>query len=242
MSGNEDHQCSHCKKSGVTTKCSVCQAAWYCNADCQKLNWDSHKPSCTRAGCLQLIEAIKESKGDVVARLAKTKRVLNGKVDYTFLQKSQDEHTTLEKWTALHECVRSANTEMMKILLDRGANVEIKDVDGETPLFVASTSRDPELVRLLLQAGANPDAKAKDGWSALMMATRDGSHEIVKYLLEAGADVYGGRDMFGRNAMDIATMFSQGGPTRMSKGETPAEAQAKCKLVYTLLSEHVARN
>jgi hypothetical protein len=29
---------------------------------------------------------------------------------------------------------------MMKILLDRGANVEIKDADGERPVFVASPS------------------------------------------------------------------------------------------------------
>jgi hypothetical protein len=238
MSESEDQQCSHCSKSGNAMKCGICQAAWYCNADCQKLDWDSHKASCTQAGCRKLIEAITESNGDVVARLAKTKRVLNGKVDYTL---PEGEHT-FKKWTALHQCVRITNTEMMKILLDRGANVEIKDADGETPLFVASSSGDPELVRLLLQAGANPNVKAKDGWSALMMATRDGYHQVVKQLLEAGADVFGARDMFGRTALDIATFFAQGQPTRFSQGETMEEARAKTQLVHTLLSEHVARN
>jgi ankyrin repeat protein len=240
MSGIEDHQCSHCNKSGITTKCSICQAAWYCNADCQKLDWGSHKASCTKAGCLHLIEAITENNGDAVMRLAKTKRILNGKVDYTFLEESPGERTTLKKWTALHQCVRLSNTEMMKILLDRGANVEIKDADGETPVFVASSSRDPELVRLLLQAGANPNVKAKDGWSALMMASRDGHHQVVKDLLEAGADVFGASDMFGRNVLDIASLSNQG--IRLSEGETMEEARAKSQLVYTLLSEHVAKN
>jgi hypothetical protein len=231
MSDSEEHQCCHCNKSSNTTKCSMCQVAWYCNADCQKRDWGSHKAGCTQAGCLQLIEAITESNGDVVVRLAKTKRVLNGKVDYTFLQESRhdgsdDEQVTLKKWTALHQCVRLSNTKMMKILLDLGANVEIKDADGETPVFVASSSSDPELARLLLQAGANPNVKAKDGWSALMVATRDGYHQIVKYLLDAGADVFGARDMFGRTALDLATLSARGQPTRFRGGETMEEARA----------------
>jgi hypothetical protein len=217
----------------------MCQAAWYCNADCQKRDWGSHKAGCTQAGCLQLIEAITESNGDVVVRLAKTKRVLNGKVDYTFLQESRhdgsdDEQVTLKKWTALHQCVRLSNTKMMKILLDLGANVEIKDADGETPVFVASSSSDPELARLLLQAGANPNVKAKDGWSALMVATRDGYHQIVKYLLDAGADVFGARDMFGRTALDLATLSARGQPTRFRGGETMEEARVRARL-YSLV-------
>jgi hypothetical protein len=199
--------------------------------------------SCTHAGCMHLLKAITESKGDVVARLAKTKRVLNGKIDYEFSEESpHGPTTTLKKWSALHECVRLSNTDMMKILLDHDAKVEIRDADGETPLFVASSSREPELVRLLLQAGADPNTEAKDGWSALMMATRDGYYLVVKYLLEGGADVFGARDMFGRTALDIATKFAQEQPVRFIEGETMEEARAKSELVYTLLAEHVARN
>ena len=28
--------------------CSVCQAARYCGAACQKLHWKTHKPECKR--------------------------------------------------------------------------------------------------------------------------------------------------------------------------------------------------
>jgi ankyrin repeat protein len=75
-----------------------------------------------------------------------------------------------------------------------------------------------------------------------MMATRDGYHKIVKYLLEAGADVFAGKDMFGRTALDLATLSARGQPIRFRGGETMEEARARSELVYTLLSEHVARN
>ena len=36
----------------------------------------------------------------------------------------------------------------MKIIVGRGANLEVKDEDGETPVFVASTARDPEMIKV----------------------------------------------------------------------------------------------
>jgi ankyrin repeat protein len=90
---------------------------------------------------------------------------------------------TLAQWTALHACVRSKNTAAMKILLQHHAKTEIKDVDGETPLFVASTCDHPETVQCSLDHGANPNAMAQDGWTCLMMAARDGDHASTKALL-----------------------------------------------------------
>lgn len=93
---------------------------------------------------------------------------------------SRGDENTLGKWTALHECVRSNKTETLKILLENGAKVDITDIDGETPLFVASTSRNAETVRILLNAGANPNARAGDGWTCVMMAARDGDYDVTK--------------------------------------------------------------
>lgn len=167
--------------------------------------------------------------------LSKTKRVLNGKVDYT---PPANEHFpdpyAMGGWTALHECVCLTNVEMMKNLVQNGVNLEVKDVDGETPLFVAATSNSPELMKVLLSGGANPNAQGGDGWTALMMAT--------KLLLEAGADLYLGRDMFGRTALDISNFAASGqGGLRMSQGETHEQAMAKHKKVNRLLSTWVAR-
>jgi hypothetical protein len=66
--------------------------AWYRNADCQKLDWVHIRASHSQAGC-QLIEAITESNGDVVTRLAKTKRVLNGIILPTRIADAPDDES-----------------------------------------------------------------------------------------------------------------------------------------------------
>jgi hypothetical protein len=39
-------QCGACGKSGAAKECSVCMAAWYCNANCQQAAWRLHKKTC----------------------------------------------------------------------------------------------------------------------------------------------------------------------------------------------------
>jgi hypothetical protein len=147
-----------------------------------------------------------------VRRLAKTKRVLNGHFTVKFLDYyGYEETTTLGRWTAMHACVREDRPEMLQILIDNKAKMEIKDVDGETPLFVAATSNRPNIVELLIKGGANPNAVAKDGWSCLMAPARDGYYEVTKQLLEGGAAVHAGRDVFGRSALDLVQHFRSDG-------------------------------
>lgn len=184
--------------------------------------------------------AVRSDDSDTVTHLAKTSRVLNGRIDFTATNTRGDANT-LGKWTALHECVRSDKTEMLKILLAHDAKVEITDIDGETPLFVASTSGNPETVRLLLKAGANPNARAGDGWTCIMMAVRDGDYEVTKALLEGGADLMAGTDMFGRGALEIVGQMRTGQGIRMSGGETYEQAMAKYEKLYALLTEYAAR-
>ncbi|KAL7529594.1 hypothetical protein ACHAWF_003040 [Thalassiosira exigua] len=239
--------CSNCNKyqeDGETPlmQCSVCRGAKYCNADCQRSHWPSHKSTCSKRGCLQLIAAIQANDGVVVARLAKMKRVLNGKVGYTPpATASNPSPYEMGDWTALHECVRLENIEMMKLLVANGANLEIKDVDGETPAFVASTSRCPEMMKVLLDAGANPNAMAQDGWTCLMMSARGGDYGTTKALLDAGAHLMGVDD-FGRTALDISSQQATGQMgIRMTDGETMAEAQARHRRVTALLTEYSGR-
>lgn len=234
--------CQGCHANAETTElktCSVCQNVKYCSAACQKDDWSSHKADCTRKACLALFSAIQANDGDTVTRLAKTKRVLNGKVDYTPpVTENTPQPRLMGKWTALHECVRIKNPDMMQILLNQGAKVEISDVDGETPAFVACTCDDPAMIRTLLHGGANPNGVAADGWSYLMMAARDGNYEIVKALLEAGASDNGAADMFGRSAIDLVAAQMEGMALRMTVGETPEQAKERARKVHALLLEY----
>eukprot|EP00956_Cyclotella_meneghiniana_P016263 scaffold25596_cov74-Cyclotella_meneghiniana.AAC.2 len=234
--------CNSCGKQGDDAEnkklmlCSVCGSAKYCSTKCQRDDWNKHKENCTTAACLKLFAAIQDNDADTVARLAKTKRVLNGRVDYTPPPDGNfpDPHE-MGKWTGLHQCVRLKNVEMMKILIDNGAKLEITDVDGETPTFVVSSSSAPEVIKVLLDAGANPNACAEDGWTCLMMAARQGDYESTKALLEAGADLYLGRDMFGRGAIEITEMAMSGSGMRMADGESMEAAIARHGKVNELL-------
>lgn len=101
------------------------------------------------SGLPQLFSAIQDNDSATVARLAKTKRVLNGRVDYTPPPDDRfpDPHE-MGKWTGLHQCVRQKNVEMMKILIENGANLEIK------------VRRLHFFLKVLLDAGANPNGRS----------------------------------------------------------------------------------
>lgn len=223
-------------------QCSMCLSVKYCSTDCQMEDWPNHKKNCTTAACLKLFAAIQDNDSTTVTRLAKTKRVLNGRVDYTpppdkFFPNPHE----MGQWTGLHQCVRLESVEMMKILIKNGANLEIKDEDGETPTFLASSSSAPEVIKVLIDAGANPNASAADGWTCLMMAVRQGDYESTKALLEAGADLYLGRDMLGQGALELSGMATSGNGVRMYEGESMTEATARHMRVNEFLLLWVAR-
>lgn len=80
------------------------------------------------------------------------------------------------------------HADIVRLLLEHGADVNAKGDDGSTALTIAiQYGGHVEIVRALLNKGADPNAKLSDGRTPLML-TAD-SPEIVKALLEKGADV-----------------------------------------------------
>jgi ankyrin repeat protein len=78
----------------------------------------------------------------------------------------------------------------VKTLLDKGADVNARDMDGNTALDWAAGQGYVEIVKLLLDRGADVNVKDKMlGFTPLMTATRSGHTEIAKLLLDRGADV-----------------------------------------------------
>jgi ankyrin repeat protein len=69
--------------------------------------------------------------------------------------------------------------ELIKTLLDAGANVNGKDVRGMTPLMLALANdhQDPAVIRLLLSQGADPQLKDEVGNTAVDWARRAGEPE-----------------------------------------------------------------
>ena len=94
---------------------------------------------------------------------------------------------------ALHWAVRSSNTEMLRLMLRKGADVRTVDSRGETVLHQAARGRDRDLLQLLLDNGGNCrdliNQKTKHGHSPLHTAVRNDRAELVSLLLEHGADI-----------------------------------------------------
>ena len=88
---------------------------------------------------------------------------------------------------ALMQCVVYAETECMKLLLDRGADPNARNAAGATALIWAAG--DAAKVKLLLARNADVNASSGPGRTALLVAAaQDGTHQIVAALLKAGAD------------------------------------------------------
>ena len=104
-------------------------------------------------------------------------------------------------WTALMLSARNSrkdsSEETVKLLLEYGANVDIKDIEGWTALMMAAryskTDSSEETVKMILEHGANVDIQNENGWTALMMTAiysrTDSSEETVKMILKHGANV-----------------------------------------------------
>ena len=78
--------------------------------------------------------------------------------------------------------------EIVKYLLDKGADCNIKDSNGWTPLFWASWSGMDEIAALLVEKCTNVNDATNRKWTPLMAASIKGWDNVVELLLKKGAD------------------------------------------------------
>ena len=96
--------------------------------------------------------------------------------------------------TALMIASRRGRIEIVEMLIKAGANMNAKDFDGNTALFVdPDMSIDPivetDIATLLIENGANMNIKNFSGNTALMFAIMFSSYRVAKLLIEKGADM-----------------------------------------------------
>ncbi|KAG7388389.1 hypothetical protein PHYPSEUDO_012597 [Phytophthora pseudosyringae] len=85
--------------------------------------------------------------------------------------------------TALLLACMAGHSNVVEQLLDAGADPQVEDADGNTPLHFTSRDGNYRATYLLLTAGADPDMPNEQDETAFDMAEKQG-HSHVQYLLE----------------------------------------------------------
>ena len=106
--------------------------------------------------------------------------------------------------TLLHRAAREGHSDVVKALLEAGANDAAQDQIGNTPLHLAAREGHTDIVRTLLEAGTRVDVRDKNGSTPLHLAADKGRADIVTVLLGAGASV-DAQDNDGDIPLDRAT-------------------------------------
>jgi uncharacterized protein len=94
-------------------------------------------------------------------------------------------------FTALHYAAFFGQEDAARILVERGAEVEVvarNESIRVTPLHSAAAGSHAAIVKLLLEAGADPNAAQDGGFTPLHSAAQNDDRDSVEALLEAGAD------------------------------------------------------
>ena len=88
--------------------------------------------------------------------------------------------------TPLSETALRGNIEIVKLLLERGANVSATNQDGNTPLHVAAFMCHTEIVELLLEQGASPHRKNNRGETAIETVSGEWSEGLANFYTGLG--------------------------------------------------------
>jgi ankyrin repeat protein len=86
------------------------------------------------------------------------------------------------KVTALHSAAAAHGGEIVRLLLERGANPNVRQQGGWTPLHAAAQNGDAEMVRDLVEHHADPKAKNDDGKTPADIAAEKGHADIAAML------------------------------------------------------------
>ncbi|KAK0761671.1 hypothetical protein N5P37_005653 [Trichoderma harzianum] len=92
---------------------------------------------------------------------------------------------------------------VVKLLVEKGADIDAKDGGGRTPLLWATYNGHKAIVELLVEKGADIEAKDNYGRTPLSWAAYNGHKAIVELLVEKGADI-AAKDDSGRTPLSWA--------------------------------------
>lgn len=92
-------------------------------------------------------------------------------------------YASTEMVSPLHLACSQGRLDLVDMLINYGADLHVKDFDGDTPLHDASLSKNPEVVAMLLHAGAQAEMPNEMWYTPLHLACATKCLESVEELL-----------------------------------------------------------
>ena len=106
------------------------------------------------------------------------------------LKKGFDVNQFIDGTTPIHYTLLIGKFDIVKVLLEAGANVNLEDNEGETPIYTAAWSEHLETVKLLIESGANVNHENNKGETVLsQIVFYNNLTKTVKLLIDSRADV-----------------------------------------------------
>jgi ankyrin repeat protein len=158
----------------------------------------------------KFLQAIKDQKGDdVIEMLNKPGTTIINTRDYSTRE------------TALHIVARRGDERYTLFLLQKGADPNIRDGKGNTPLMIAVSAGADPVVQALIKHKANVNLANDSGETPLIRAVQQRDINLVRELLTAGADPDAADSLAGMSARDYAHSDSRAPAIAKLIDETP---------------------
>ncbi|GAA6156164.1 ankyrin repeat domain-containing protein [Pyruvatibacter sp. HU-CL02332] len=125
-------------------------------------------------------------------------------VEEAFLAGLSANERSIRGLPALIEAVRTGKREIVELMLERKARVNVPGRrEGVTALEESVRINRPDLAQILIDAGADVDKTGKNGQTPLMLAAKLGHANVVQVLIDADAYL-NDTDPTGRTPLELA--------------------------------------
>ncbi|XP_053168460.1 ankyrin repeat domain-containing protein 2 isoform X2 [Hemicordylus capensis] len=122
--------------------------------------------------------------------------------------------------TAMHWACRGGHLDVVKLLQEKGANLNVKDKLLSTPLHVATRTGMAEIVEHLINNGVDVNSCDREGDTALHDAVRLNRYKIIKMLILHGADMMA-KNLAGKTPTDLVQLWQADTREVLEKQEEP---------------------
>ncbi|XP_072916326.1 caskin-1 isoform X3 [Hemitrygon akajei] len=161
----------------------------------------------------ELLQAVKSEDVPAVQKLLQ--RPKQGKAKLLGSAKRVNvNYQDLDGFSALHHAALNGNTELISLLIESQAMVDIKDNKAMRPLHYAAWQGKAEPMKMLLKAASSVNSQSEEGQIPLHLAAQHGHYEVSEMLLQHQSNPCI-VDVAGKTPLDLACEFGRVGVVQL---------------------------